>query len=238
MKLLLTRPAADSERMAEALAPLGAECLIWPLTRIVPMADRVEVPEGTEALLFTSPNGVRAFATISPRRDLPVLTVGDGTAAAAREAGFGATAAGTVASARGDARDLVRLVRASRWRRFLHLRGREAAFDLASELAKTGHEVAEAILYAADPAGPPPEDVARALAGGEVDLITIWSPRNGAILRDWLSGEMPSLDATDLLGISENAVAPLHDAGFRRIGVASRPDAAAMLRWISAALQP
>ncbi|HET7408691.1 MAG TPA: uroporphyrinogen-III synthase, partial [Paracoccaceae bacterium] len=143
-----------------------------------------------------------------------------------------------VTSARGDARDLARLARATRWRRFLHPRGREAAWDLAGELSAAGLEVAEAVLYAAEPAGPPPADVARALAGGEVDLVTVWSPRNGAILFDWIETHAPRLSATDLLGISSNAVAPLRDAGFRRVAVASRPDAAAMLRWISEALQP
>lgn len=231
MKVLLTRPARDSARMAEPLTAAGAECLIWPLTEIVPLTERVEIPEGTEALIFTSPNGVRAFAAASPNRELAVLTVGDGTAAKARQAGFH-----DVTSAEGDAGDLIRLIQGTSWRRLLHLRGRDIARDLAGALADDAREVAEAIIYAAEPAGPPSAEVARAFRRGELDLVTVWSPRHAAILGEWLAAERPDLHRVELLGISENAVAPLRAAGFRRIATASDPDAAAMLRWIYDAL--
>lgn len=232
MKVLLTRPARDSTRMAEFLTAAGAECLIWPLTEIVALADEIEIAGDTEALIFTSPNGLRIFATISPRRDFPVLTVGDGTAAAARKAGFQ-----DVTSAEGDAGDLIRLVKRTAWRRLLHLRGREVARDLAGALSGEGRQVSEAIIYAAEPTGLPPEEVAQALLGGEVSLVTVWSPRHAAILGEWLATKQPDLDRTDLLGISENAVQPLRRAGFRRIATVSHPDAAAMLRWIYDALR-
>ena len=59
-------------------------------------------------MLFTSSNGVRAFAELSPRRDLPAFAVGDATAAAALAAGFT-----QFKSAGGDVRDLARLVASS-----------------------------------------------------------------------------------------------------------------------------
>ena len=232
MKVLLTRPARDSARMADPLTAAGAECLIWPLTEIVALADEIEIAGDTQALIFTSPNGLRIFATLSPRRDFPVLTVGDGTAAAARKAGFQ-----DVTSAEGDAGDLIDLVKGTAWQRLLHVRGREIARDLAGALASDGRQVSEAIIYAAEPAGPPEAAIAQALLGGEVDLVTVWSPRHAAILGEWLSSEQPDLHRTDLLGISENAVRPLCHAGFRRIAIASHPDAAAMLRWIYRALE-
>ncbi len=236
MRVLLTRPAEDSARIAERLAGSGVECLVWPLTRIVPLAGCIAVPAGTEALLFTSASAVRVFAAGSAARGLPVLAVGDRTAAMAREAGFG-----QVVSARGDARDLARLARATPHRRFLHPRGREAAGDLAGMLEAAGLSVAAPVIYAAEPAGPPPAEVSAAFAAGALDIVTIWSPRNAAILGDWLAGAAPPLrpplGTTDLLGISENAVAPLRDAGFRRVVVADRPDAGAMVAWISAALR-
>lgn len=236
MKVLLTRPADDSARIAAALEAAGAECLVWPLTRIVPVADRIVVPPGTEALLFTSANAVRVFAAGCGDRGLPVFAVGDRTAATAREAGFG-----EVVSARGDARGLARLARATRFRRFLHPRGRDAAGDLAGALTAAGLSVEAPVIYAAEAAGPPPADVARAFAEGAVDLVTIWSPRHAGILRNWLATGAPPIEAylatTDLLGISEAAVEPLCGAGFRRIAVAGRPDAGAMLAWISAALR-
>lgn len=232
MRVLLTRPAEDSARIAREWQALGADCLVWPLTRIVPLAHGVDVPAGTEALLFTSASAVRVFAAMSPVRDLTVLAVGDRTASVARAAGFG-----SVAAARGDARDLARLARASRYRRFLHPRGREAAGDLAGALEQAGLAVEAPVIYAAEPADPPDPRVAQAFARGAIDVVTVWSPRHGTILRDRLSQATAPLGGTDLLGISENAVAPLRGAGFRRIAVAERPDAGALTAWISAALR-
>lgn len=60
---------------------------------------------GVAALAFTSRNGVDVFAGLSPERDLPVFTVGDATAGAARGRGFG-----RVRSADGALADLAALL--------------------------------------------------------------------------------------------------------------------------------
>lgn len=227
MKVLLTRPAEENARIAGMLEPLGASCLAWPLTRIVPLVRRLEVPRGTEAILFTSANAVRAFAAASAVRNLPALCVGDRTAGCARAEGFA-----EVRSAGGDAADLARLARESGGRRFLHPRGREAG-----RLALDGATVEAVALYAAEPAGPPPAAVARAFAEGTIDLVTVWSPRNALILRDWLAAAGPPLGRTRLLGISAAAVAPLGQANFAEVLVASRPDAPAMAERVRALLR-
>ena len=104
MSVLLTRPERDSREIAAELAAHGVASVIWPLTRIERVARRVSLPDEAEALLFTSGNGVRAFAEACARRDLPALCVGARTAALAREAGFV-----DVRSAEGDATALTRL---------------------------------------------------------------------------------------------------------------------------------
>ena len=230
MRVLLTRPLDRSRAVAATLEAEGIDCLIWPLTKIVPAARALSVPPGTSALLFTSANGVRAFAALEPRRDLPALCVGEATAEAARRAGFA-----DVRSAGGDARALVALARESGIRAFLHPRGRDAAGDIAGWLAGSGQRVAEAVLYEATEAGPPPAPVAAALAEGELDLVTVWSPRGGAILAARLDALDADLGATDLLAISPAAAAPLAAAGFRRRIVAEAPSGTAMLAAIRAA---
>ena len=86
MRLLLTRPQTDSEKLARELTARGISSIIEPLLNIVIQ----EVPpldtKGVAALAFTSANGVQAFSERSSRRDLPVYTVGDATARAARTA--------------------------------------------------------------------------------------------------------------------------------------------------------
>ena len=227
MNVLLTRPAAENARIASMLEPLGARCLAWPLTRVVPLLERLEVPRGTEAILFTSANAVRAFAAASPVRNLPALCVGDRTAACARAEGFG-----EVQNAGGDAADLALLAGASGYRRFFHPRGREAG-----ELAFEGARIDALAVYAAEPAGPPSAEVEDAFAAGAIGLVTVWSPRNAAILRDWLAAARPPLGGTELLGISPATVAPLAQAGFAQVLVAARPDAAAMAERVAAKLR-
>jgi uroporphyrinogen-III synthase len=227
VKVLLTRPAEDNARIAAMLEPLGASCLAWPLTRIVPLVGRLEVPAGTEAILFSSANAVRAFAAAAPLRDLPALCVGERTADCARAAGFA-----LVQSAGGDAADLARLARESGHRRFFHPRGRET-----TRLPLDGVAVDAVPVYAAEPAGPPPPEAAEAFAKGAIGIVTVWSPRNGAILRDWLAEARPPLGRTRLVGISAAAVAPLGRAGFAGVLVAARPDASAMVERAGALLR-
>lgn len=189
MKVLLTRPLEESRALAARLEADGIETLIWPLTRIVPLVTELKLPFNIDAILFTSANGVRALAALTDRRDWPALCVGDATARAARQAGYL-----NCFSAGGDARALADLARRSGLRNFLHPRGRDAAGDLKGWLAETGQHVAELILYEARETGAPPAPVASALARGEVDLVTVWSPRNGEILARCRAGRRSRRD--------------------------------------------
>src|SRR5690242_18496783 len=111
MKAIVTRPRDDAATVVRALGERGIDAVLAPMLSIVPakdaarqLADRLT---GAQAILFTSANGVRAFAAVSSRRELPVLAVGEASAAAARIAGFRA-----VASAQGNVDDLAELVAA------------------------------------------------------------------------------------------------------------------------------
>jgi uroporphyrinogen-III synthase len=224
MLVLLTRPLDDSRLIAEMLEDEGIDCLIWPLTRIAPTVMELKLPFTTQGLLFTSANGVRALAALTQRRDLPALCVGKATAAAARKAGFL-----NCFTADGDARALADLARRSGLRTFLHPRGRDAAGDLKGWLAESGQQVTEAVLYQAEETGPPSAPVASALARGEVDVVTVWSRRNGAILARRLAATGAALAETTLLAVSPAAAEPLAEAGFGRIRIAEAPDRTAML---------
>lgn len=229
MQVLLTRPLDESRALAERLEVEGLEPLIWPLTRIVPTTATLKVPFQTGGLLFTSANGVRAFAALSPRRDLPALCVGEATAAVARKVGFL-----NCFSADGDARELADLARRSGIRSFLHPRGRDAAGNLKAWLAETGQQVTEAVLYCAEKTGPPPAPIAAALSRGDVALITAWSPRGACILAGHLAAAGAPLVRTTLLAISSAAARPLETLEFHRILIAESPDASAMLAAIRA----
>ncbi len=104
MRVWVTRAEPGAARTADRLAALGFEPVVAPLLEIRPLAPAVDL-DGVSALVFTSRNGVEAFAALSQERALPVFTVGDATAEAARALGFGA-----VRSADGALVDLATLL--------------------------------------------------------------------------------------------------------------------------------
>src|SRR5437588_11483086 len=108
MAVLVTRPHPDDEATASALRARGFEVLRAPMLRFepVPLHDDPDAHYG--AIVVTSANALRAIAPHlagSRLLKLPLYAVGEHTASAARDAGFG-----EVMTANGDAaalRDLV-----------------------------------------------------------------------------------------------------------------------------------
>ena len=226
--VLLTRPLTDSRRMADDLAEDGIETLIWPLTRIEPVEARLPHPLRTDALVVTSAHGIRAFAALSARRDLPVLAVGEATARVARELGFPLSFA-----APGNSEALATLALQSGFHRFLYPRGRDVATDLAGTLRAKGKQVTEVVVYRTAETGQPPAPIAAALRRGSLCAVSIWSARNAGILARWLSDSGTfDLTRTSLVAISEKAAIPLKSSGFGHITVVKASDAAGMLQTI------
>ncbi|MGF1446161.1 MAG: uroporphyrinogen-III synthase [Pikeienuella sp.] len=221
--MLITRPLPDSRTLAETLEEEGIACEIWPLTAVRPLAMRLTLPPTLDGLLFTSAHGARAFAALSERRDLPAFCVGQATATVARGLGFASAVA-----AGGDVQKLAALASLTGLRHFLHARGRDAAGDLAGDLANRGVRVSEAVLYAAEETGPAPAPVAHALATGRISLVTLWSARNAEIFARRIAA--PGLLAPGLaaLAISPAAARALHGLPFAALHVAQSPSAAAM----------
>ena len=172
---LITRPDDDAEPLAAALIARGITVAREPLLAVKPVSDATVDLEGVQALLFTSANGVRAFANLSPRRDLPAFAVGDNTARTARAAGFE-----NVESASGAVEDLARLVarRLDPKRGILfHAAGSAVAGDLAGLLGQQGFELRRSVLYTADQAGALSDDTKGRLERGEIGLVLLFSPR-------------------------------------------------------------
>lgn len=179
MRVLLTRPEAESRALAARLAASGIVAVVAPLLRIEPVSEGADqLPsalDGVRAILFTSAQGVTAFATATPRRDLPVLAVGPATEAAARAAGFV-----TVEGADGDQAALVGLVGRSLPpgpEPLLHASGEDVAGDLTGELATAGYVVRRVVLYRAVTVETLPAAARDALVGGTLDGVLLFSPR-------------------------------------------------------------
>ncbi len=173
--ILITRPKDDAEVLAADLKKRGFTPLIAPMLSIRSIADAALVTRGIQGVLFTSANGVRAFAARSDRRGLTVWCVGPATASTAREAGFH-----DVRTAGGNVQELAKMVienvKPSEGA-LLHAAGSTVAGDLAGLLSKAGFTVDRATLYEAVPASSLPAEAAEALAARTVRAVLFFSPR-------------------------------------------------------------
>ena len=216
MRVVITRALPEAERTAERLRALGAEPVLAPLLTIVPRAFDTEV-DGAQALLFTSTNGARAF----PRsvRDVPVLTVGDATAEAARDVGFT-----NVRSGDGNVSDLATLVKHTlnpAKGKLVHIGGAHLAGDLAGELKAAGFVVERRIAYEAVAASALP-----AAFNGPLDAVLFHSARAA---ETFMALGAPRAAELVAACISEAAAAPLRKAAWKRIIVAPAPREDALL---------
>jgi uroporphyrinogen-III synthase len=237
-RALVTRPRAEAEALAAALARRGVEAVIEPLLAVDFRAAEPLDLAGVQAVLCTSANGVRALARASAERGLPLLAVGETTAAAARRAGFAA-----VASAAGDAAALARLAAARldpRAGRLLHVAGSAVAGDLAGTLAGHGFTVARAVLYDARPATALSEQTRQALSDGEIDLALFFSPRTAATFVDLATAAGPGprrgCAGVVAVSISQAADRALAALAWRARYIADAPNQAALLAAVDRAL--
>ena len=193
--------------------------IISPLMKIemLPMTGPLDPYCG---LIFTSENGVLAFAQASDQRHLPAYCVGNRTADAARAVGL------TAYSANGSADDLVAMIRNVPAKgRYLHVRGEHTRGDIAGRL---GLAVDEVVAYRQTSVSL--SDEARvALAGDQPVILPLFSPRTAQLFcqdADQIKAPLRIVVISDAVG---KVVSNLDSA---EITVATTPDAAAMLRAI------
>jgi len=222
LRVLVTRSEPGASETAARLRAIGFEAAAEPLFSIAPID--VALP-AFGALAFTSLNGVRRFAMLSPRRDVPVWCVGGRTAQAAREAGFV-----DVRSAEGDVNALAALIgrELPPGVSLLHVGNEESRGDLAGQLAAAGHKAEFLAIFRAAPAARPGLRLAGMLAGRETfDAVMIHSPRAGIILAGF-AGEAPARLPLQIVAISQAAAEPLRDLA-AKIEIAATPDEPAMI---------
>jgi uroporphyrinogen-III synthase len=229
LRALVTRPREEADSLIAALATRGVEALAEPLIEIHFQAlDALDL-DGVQAILCTSANGVRALARASSVRGVPLLAVGDATAARARAEGFA-----SVESAGGDIGDLARLAGAILRPEngpLLHVAGSVVAGDLAGLLRAQGFTVGRRILYEARAVAalsPPAIDGLRA---GAIAFVLFFSPRTAAIFAR-LAGVVGVDECCAriiALSISGAADAALAGLPWRDRRIAERPNQSALL---------
>lgn len=221
--VLVTRPRADGEAFATALAArFGARVrpvvapLIAPRFLTPPIADH-----NYAAVMFTSAHAVEGARRLGIRLPSLAWCVGRKTASVATAAGFQAR------SADGDADALVKAVLADPPNgRILYLRGVNTHGNIVESLNYSGINVDVAIVYDQEPQPLTTAALALLHSPGPI-LVPLFSPRTATLLRAVLP---PDIRAKLHIAAMSPAVAEaLGDLPRAALTIARQPDAPAML---------
>lgn len=169
LRVAITRAGVDAAKTAERVRAFGAEPVVAPLLTIMPCGYDTNTA-GAQAIIFTSTNGVHAFPDTRGAAHRIVVTVGDATAEAAREAGFR-----DVRSAGGDVKSLAALIQRDfnpALGKFIHIAGDHVAGDLGGALRAAGFSLERRLAYASVAAHRLPEALLEPL-----DIILFHSSR-------------------------------------------------------------
>ncbi len=214
--VLITRPREDAGRTADLVASRGFVPLVAPLLNVRHLSPAL--PGAVRAVLVTSGNALAGL----PVLPVPLLAVGDVTAARARAAGFA-----DVHSAGRDAAALVELARQivpPDAGPVLLACGMRQGFALAASLRAAGYRVFRRVTYDAAPVRTLPAAAADALRGDALYAVLFLSAETAAtFVRVMPSGLCPRLANVLALAIGKPAADALDALPWREIRLARTP---------------
>jgi len=218
-KLIITRPMDEGRAFANRVeAAMGRKITVIqsPAFRINPL--NADLPK-TDAVVFTSPNGVAQAERLGVKPGTKAFCVGDRTAQAAQLAGYQALSAG------GDADALVTLItQIAPGGALLHLAGTHTRGNLSQRLCALGFDCAYRAVYEQVPL-PPSDDLIAALAGNAPLVSPVFSPRSAAPLA--MTNRTAPLHG---VAISPAVAAVLVDLSADTVTTARQPDEPSMVR--------
>ena len=214
--ILITRPVEDSRGLAQRVEALGYRPVVAPMLHIVRRSPRL--PMAVQAILVTSGNALAAL----PVGPVPLLAVGEATAARARAGGFS-----NVLSAGRDALALAELAaRAADPQNgpLLLASGAGQGVKLAADLRGRGFRVIRRVCYAALPVRGFPSEAAECLASGEVHAVLFLSAETAAVFVRLVPPELQSaLAAVTAVAIGKPAADLLEQLPWLRVCLAENP---------------
>lgn len=244
MAILVTRPAPENERTAQALRARGYDALLSPMLRFEAIPFHGEDDAAYDGVVITSGNAIRAIESHPSRQHLfglPAFAVGDHTAQMARDAGFKA-----VSSAHGDAAALTDLViktvttKLKKGATLCYLAGADLARDLAGDLGGRGFTVVTHTTYRMIPVAKFPAGIGDAFGAGHIEAVLHYSRRSARAFLDAARAAGVEISALALpqCCISSAVAGVLREAGAVQVASARTPDEAAILDALDRAIKP
>ncbi len=179
MRFLLTRPIADSEALAKRLKAKGIPCYIEPLM-ILDFLPKLPLDfTQYQALIFTSPNGVRAYAHHYHGANLKIYCVGDKAAKMAKSIGFK-----DVISAKGDLLKLSDTIHSQCTPNkgpLLYLSAKHIAGNLKEQLEGAGFKIDRQQIYQTNALKSLPVTIEKLIENDEINYIPFYSSRSALI---------------------------------------------------------
>ena len=218
VRVMVTRPADDSDPLAAQLRALGAEVIAQPAIRISPPSDWRPVDQALarlqeyDWLVFSSANGVRyLLERLAERSDsccFPKLAaMGPGTAEELTQYGLQAD----LVPERFQAETLAEaLASDAAGKRFLLARASRGREVLAERLTAAGAIVEQVVVYLSDDVDQPNAEAAGLLHEGKVHWITVTS---SAIARS-----LAKLFRDDLRRAKLASISPITSETLRELG--------------------
>ncbi|MEM0985383.1 MAG: uroporphyrinogen-III synthase [Pseudomonadota bacterium] len=236
--VIVTRAQPGCAETAVGLAALSYRPIQSPVLVLASVSPPPDLPlSGLQGLVFTSANGVRAYAEQADMRDLKAWCVGPATVAAAERAGFQ-----NAVSADGDASDLARMITAHadpREGALLHVANTAAAGALVQTLKSAGFVAHFAGLYSPNAATTLSEEAEETLRRGVVSAVLIHSAKGAEAFASLASGAVrEGLEMAAAVSVSERAAAPVAHLPWRRRVTAHAPNETALLAALAQTIDP
>ena len=216
--MLVTRPEPGGSQTASRLLAAGYRPVLAPFLAVRPCRVALPDPARLQAVVVASGNAV---ALLARYHALPLLAVGDSTAARARAAGFT-----QVTSASGDAADLAALAARTLQAAdgpVLLAAGFGQGMRLARALRRQGLLVHRRAVYAAAAARAFPAAAGSAIAAGLHAALFFSAATAHAFVRLLPRGLQPQLRRTVALAIGPAAATILAALPWRDLRVAAQP---------------
>lgn len=222
--ILITRPLEDYAETASMVMASGFDPVACPMLRVEPVGHQPPEADRYQALVFTSPRGVDHLAAGPGLKELPVYTVGDRTADAARQAGYvKVTSAGADLNA---LEALLFLENLSPDRPLLHVCGE----DVVRPIAVPGRRFESLVVYRAVQAEELPAGALAVIQDRAPYGVLFYSARTAEAFAKAVKqrGLQSQFMTTRALCLADTMIESLRGLPWRSIVVAQRPDRSGM----------